>query len=221
MRSPLRQVLSFGLLACLLPGSWPAASAATGSATLHWTAPGDDSLSGRATAYDIRSSLSPITEANFLLATRIPGISAPKAAGSAESLLVTGLVSGSDYYFALKTADEAANWSRISNIVHSTVGTTNVGAPFAYRLTGPWPNPARASARWSYELPAAGTVELVAFDIAGRRVRRIAGGLRGAGQGEVSWDLRDDSGVRVAPGVYLVRAALGGQTSVRRLVVTG
>lgn len=220
MRPPLRHVLLFGLLASLLVSSSPPATAAPRSATLHWTAPGDDSLVGRASAYDLRRSLSPITAANFLLATRVLGVSAPKAAGSAESLLVTDLVSDIDYYFALETADEAANWSRISNIVHIAAGTANLDVPFSYRLAGPWPNPARSSARWSYELPAAGAVEIVAFDVAGRRVRRIASGLHAAGQGDVAWDLHDDSGVRVAPGVYLIRTALGGQTSVKRLVVT-
>jgi hypothetical protein len=220
VRPQLRHVLLFGLLACLFVNSPSPATAATGSATLYWTAPGDDSLTGRATAYDIRYSLSPITAANFPLATRVVGVPAPKTAGSAESLLVTDLVAESGYYFALKTADEAANWSRISNAVHSTARTTDVGTPLACRLSGPWPNPARSSARWSYVLTVAGPVELVAFDVAGRRVRRIAGGLRAAGQGEIAWDLRDDAGARVAPGMYLVRAALGGQTTVRRLAVT-
>ena len=220
MRPQLHRFLPFGLLACLLvSGSSPARAAST-SATLHWTAPGHDSLTGRATAYDIRYSLSPISAANFLLATRVVGVPAPKAAGSAESLLITNLVAGSGYYYAIKTADEAANWSGISNIAHTTGVTTKIDTPLAYQFSGPWPNPARASAHWTYVLAAAGRVEIVAFDVAGRRVRGIASGLHAAGQGEIAWDLRDDAGSRVAPGVYLVRAALGGHTSVRRLAVT-
>jgi hypothetical protein len=220
MRPRLRLVPLFGLLACLLASQSPPATAAAGSALLHWTAPGDDSLTGRATAYDIRYSSSPITAANFLLATRALGIAAPRTAGSAESLLITNLVADSSYFYAIKTADEAANWSRISNIAHTKAATTKVATRLAYQFTGPWPNPARSSARWSYVLTAAGMVELVAFDVAGRRVRRIASGVRAAGQGEIAWDLCDDAGARVPPGVYLIRAALGGQTSVRRLAVT-
>jgi hypothetical protein len=220
VRPHRRQPLLIGLLACLLAGASLRAPAATVSATLRWTAPGDDSLTGRATAYDVRYSLSPITAANFLLATRVPGVPAPKAAGAAESLLITNLDADSGYYYAIRTADEAANWSRISNVAHTKPATTKVATPLAYRLSEPWPNPARASAQWSYALAAAGIVELVAFDIAGRRVRGIAGGLHAAGQGAIAWDLRDEAGARVAPGVYLVRAVLGGHTSVRRLVVT-
>jgi len=215
-----RQVLMLVLLAFLPMSLWALARATTGSSMLHWTAPGDDSISGRATAYDMRYSQSPITAANFLLATRVLGVPAPKPAGSAESFLITNLVAGTGYYYAIKTADEAANWSNLSNIAHSVADNVGVGTPLAYRLSGPWPNPARAWARWSYSLAATGAVELVAFDIAGRRVRRISTGLRAAGQGEIAWDLRDDAGARVAPGVYLVRATLGGHASVSRLAVT-
>jgi hypothetical protein len=60
----------------------------------------------------------------------------------------------------------------------------------------------------------------VAFDLAGRRVRRVAYEWRAAGRGEVAWNLMDEGGRAVAPGVYLVRATLGGKTTVNRLVVT-
>lgn len=219
MRPHLRPFMPLGLMACLLLNSSRPAPAASGSATLNWTAPGDDSLTGRTTAYDLRYSLSPITAANFLLATKVLGVPAPKVAGSAESFLVTNLEAASGYYFAIKTMDEATNWSGISNIVHTTAATTNIDTPLTYQISGPWPNPARASAHWSFALPVAGTFELVAFDIAGRCVRRIASGPHAAGQSEIAWDLHDDAGARVAPGVYLVRAALGGHTSMRRLVV--
>jgi hypothetical protein len=220
VRSNIRFLASLCVLSCLIAGLFPIASAAAGSATMRWTAPGDDSLAGRATAYDVRYSLAPITAANFTSATKVTGVPAPKVAGSAESLTVTNLVAGSGYYFALKTVDEAANWSGISNVLYSLTRTTAVQLPLAFSLSPPWPNPAYGSAHWSYTLPEPGPMELVAFDLAGRRVRRIASEWAAAGQGEASWDLRDDGGRPVAPGVYLVRATLGGRTAVNRLVVT-
>src|SRR3989454_200546 len=48
---------------------------------------------------------------------------APKAAGSAESLTVVGLTPGTRYWFALRTADEVPNWSPISNVVDVTLNT--------------------------------------------------------------------------------------------------
>jgi Tol biopolymer transport system component len=90
------------------------------SATLTWTAPGDDGNSGTASEYDIRYSTAVITPANFESATRASNIPAPNAAGSAESFTVTGLLGGWTYNFAIKTADEVPNWSGMSNVATTT-----------------------------------------------------------------------------------------------------
>ena len=219
MRPETRLFALLCMVTCLLVGSSPVAHATSGSAVVHWTAPGDDSLSGHATAYDLRYSLVPITAANFPVATQVAGVPAPKSAGSAESFSVTNLVAGNGYYFAIKTADEASNWSAISNVLFYPVVTTAVGTPVVLWLSPPWPNPARGAAHWSFTLPVRGPIEIVAFDLAGRRIRSIANEWVDAGQGESSWDLKDDTGRAIAPGVYMVRATLGGQTSVKRLVI--
>lgn len=92
------------------------------SATLTWTAPGDDGTTGTASQYDIRYSTSPINASNFASASQVSGEPSPSAAGSDESFTVTGLSENTTYYFAIKTADEVPNWSAISNIAN---GTTN------------------------------------------------------------------------------------------------
>jgi hypothetical protein len=86
------------------------------SITLIWTAPGDDGDVGTASQYDIRYSESAITEANFSSATKVANPPKPQPAGSKETLVVTSLLAGTTYYFALKTADEALNWSPMSNV---------------------------------------------------------------------------------------------------------
>ncbi len=110
------------------------------SITLAWTAPGDDSLTGQATRYDVRRSLSPIsTLADFLLATPVTGVQAPAISGSTESAVASGLTPGTTYWFALRTADEAGNLSGLSNIVFaSTLASTDVErpAPVSLALAG-------------------------------------------------------------------------------------
>jgi len=86
------------------------------SITLLWTAPGDDGDGDTASQYDIRYSESAITEANFSSATKVVGLPKPQPAGAKETLVVTSLLAGTTYYFAIKTADEALNWSPMSNI---------------------------------------------------------------------------------------------------------
>ncbi len=87
------------------------------SITLTWTAPGDDGTIGTALQYDIRYAASPITDANWETAVQVDGEPAPQPAGSAETLTVEGLSSGTTYYFAIKAADEVPNWSALSNVV--------------------------------------------------------------------------------------------------------
>lgn len=93
---------------------------ATNSLTLAWTATGDDGNAGTAAAYELRFSLTPITESNWLGATLITGLPAPAPAGTNETLVVTGLGGGTTYYFALKTADEQGNVSALSSLAFAT-----------------------------------------------------------------------------------------------------
>lgn len=94
------------------------------SVTLQWTAPGDDGAIGTATQYDIRVATSVINEGNFGAASRVNGAPAPLAAGSTQSMDVTGLTPSTSYWFAIKTADEQGNWSPISNLVQWTTGAS-------------------------------------------------------------------------------------------------
>ena len=87
------------------------------SVTLTWTAPGDDDHQGRASQYDLRCATYPITLSNWYLTERIAGVPAPQEAGSRETMTVNGLSPGLTYYFAIKSADEALNWSPMSNVV--------------------------------------------------------------------------------------------------------
>ncbi|MCD6505600.1 Ig-like domain-containing protein [Candidatus Poribacteria bacterium] len=91
------------------------------SITLQWTAPGDDGNTGRASAYEIRySTTSPF---NWDDATSLSNPPTPRQAGATEQFTVGGLSPGTTYYFALKAADEAHNWSEISNIAEGKTET--------------------------------------------------------------------------------------------------
>ncbi len=86
---------------------------------IYWTAPGDDSLSGRATVYDVRYSPDPPqndTARWWNGSPRLFNASGPSFSGYRDSIVVTGLNFQKQYYFALKSADDKDNWSRISNI---------------------------------------------------------------------------------------------------------
>ncbi|KCZ72292.1 nitrous oxidase accessory protein [Candidatus Methanoperedens nitroreducens] len=86
------------------------------SITLTWTAPGDDGNIGTASQYDIRYSTSVINESNWNSATQVTGEITPAPAGTTQTIKITGLNSGTTYYFAIRTADDVPNWSGLSNV---------------------------------------------------------------------------------------------------------
>ena len=190
-----------------------------GTALLTWTAPGDDSLTGTATTYDLRYSLEPINEENFHLATRVASLR-PRTSGSAESYTMSGLLPNFDYYFAVRTVDDAGNWSKVSNLAYRparNIMLENFALPFS--LSAPWPNPARDRAKFSLATPNDGDPRVDVFDSQGRRINTIAGGQRRAGRVEVWWELDDYYGHPVQPGVYMVRARFGTEEIFRRVAV--
>jgi phosphodiesterase/alkaline phosphatase D-like protein len=134
-------------------GSASVATAQTthNSVTLTWTTPGDDSLTGTASQFDLRYSTSPITAANFGSATRWTAMPAPAASGTTQNVTVTGLTPATTYYFMIKTADEVPNWSGISNLLTRTT----LVAPDAVRpapiasLTITATTDSTASLRWT------------------------------------------------------------------------
>lgn len=97
------------------------------SIDLTWTAPGDNGDTGTASQYDIRYSTSAIiAETDWEAAAQCTDEPSPSSAGTTESFTVTGLSPATTYWFALKTADEAPNWSGLSN---SPSGTTKEAIP--------------------------------------------------------------------------------------------
>jgi hypothetical protein len=101
---------------------------ADGSFRLTWTAPGDDGSVGDASEYDIRYSTSPVLEQSWDSATQVDGENTPKPAGSPDTMLVSGLEAGTNYFFAMKTADEVPNWSEISNLCPALANGNNLWA---------------------------------------------------------------------------------------------
>ena len=103
-----------GLLILLLA---PVIARAQTQVTLAWTAPGDDGNIGTAVVYAMRYSTSPITAANWDQAAAVPGVPAPQTAGTRQTVGVSGLVEGTTYYFAIRSQDDAGNWSPLSNVL--------------------------------------------------------------------------------------------------------
>lgn len=104
--------LTFTLAIC---ACWPGHPPQAVQVALTWTAPGDDGTVGTAAEYDIRYSQDSTVLVAWGAATQATGEPAPLIAGTTQSDTLT--VGNGKWYFAMRTRDEAFNWSLTSNIV--------------------------------------------------------------------------------------------------------
>ena len=82
------------------------------------------------------------------------------------------------------------------------------------------PNPTRGAATAQFELPRPQRVTVEIYDLAGQRVRTLASAREyPAGTHALRWDGRNDSGLRLASGLYLVRLSSAGHFESRRVVL--
>jgi hypothetical protein len=81
------------------------------------------------------------------------------------------------------------------------------------------PNPCHAAVTLVVETPVAGEQRVVVCDVQGRAVRHLDHGTIPAGTRRTAWDGRDDSGARLAPGVYRVTVTSAGKTTGTRVVL--
>jgi hypothetical protein len=84
----------------------------------------------------------------------------------------------------------------------------------------PNPNPARGPVTLSFALPRDAAVQLVIYDVSGRRVRELMSGMQPAGRHQVAWDQRDDGGRTVSAGIRFARLEVEGRALTEKVVTT-
>jgi len=98
------------------------------------------------------------------------------------------------------------------------VGDERTASPVG-RLAPAAPNPFNPATVIAYDLDHGGDVSLTVFDVKGRLVRTLASGRHDAGTHAATWDGRDDRGVAMGSGVYMVRLLGDDFAESRRLVL--
>jgi len=133
----------------------------------------------------------------------------------ASAALPTASVSTGQLTYWVRARDVAGNWGAASAITVPSSGPYTLAvadAPEVDFLAAPTPNPVRGSAMIHFGLARAGEVRLELFDMAGRRVRSLAGGVLAAGPHFTQWDGRDQHGQRVTAGIYFLRLTTPSRT---------
>jgi len=79
------------------------------------------------------------------------------------------------------------------------------------------PNPFRSQTQITYSIPGPQHVELVIYDLQGRRIAILVDEDQGPGEYTVSWDGRVDTGL-AASGLYFLRLRAGKATKTQKLM---
>jgi hypothetical protein len=82
-----------------------------------------------------------------------------------------------------------------------------------------FPNPFNPTTTVEYVLPASGHVTMRVYDTNGVLVRAIVNETQSQGAHRVNWNGRNDAGVRVASGVYLLRIQSAGHAVTRKITL--
>lgn len=83
--------------------------------------------------------------------------------------------------------------------------TEIISLPREFALHQNYPNPFNPNTTIRFELPKAGKVYLVVYDILGREVTRLKQEQLGAGYHQVLWDGRDQAGRDLSSGIYFAK----------------
>jgi hypothetical protein len=130
-------------------------------------------------------------------------------------------VAGEPFYYKLVAFDSHGNVSAATPLLPSgTVDAPQNSLPRELALAKPAPNPAAGPLTLRWALARSDHATLALFDASGRRVRVLFDGTREAGFHESRWDLRDDVGRPVPPGLYVASLASGGAHRSQRIAVT-
>ena len=139
---------------------------------------------------------------------------------------------GIDYLYSITAFDNgnSNNGRRIESNIHSTMPDSWVQtgepvmlqdvyvSPNNFRLYPNYPNPFNPSTTIAYDLPEVSKVKIIIYDILGREVRTLVNKSQNAGHHVISWDGKDDRGILISAGIYLVRCKAENFIQSRKMV---
>ena len=122
-------------------------------------------------------------------------------------------------WLAQRDAEIAAITAALDSGSPISTGVEQVGTeiPSSTVLGQNYPNPFNPSTTISFDLKAAGHVELAVYDVMGREVARLVDGEYAAGTYEVSWNVANGAG-QLSSGMYLYTLRAGNEVVTKQMV---
>ena len=95
----------------------------------------------------------------------------------------------------------------------------DAGVPSAFTLQQNYPNPFNLSTVIRFSISEPAVVEIIVYDILGRKIRKLAAGHYSSGAHEIAFDGRDYRNKPLPSGVYLYRLTAGHLSETRKMVL--
>jgi subtilisin family serine protease len=96
---------------------------------------------------------------------------------------------------------------------------TTTYIPDSFALYQNYPNPFNSETIINYDLPVDTEVELVIFNVLGQKVRTLMNEKEKAGENSIPWDGRDDRGLPLGSGTYLLRMKCDDFIEVKKMML--
>ena len=114
------------------------------------------------------------------------------------------------YYLNQIDLDGTTSRSQVIEVLFSPTAVSQQALPLVNSLKQNYPNPFNPETTISYDLSGESVVTLTIYDISGQVIRTMVNNqAMSAGQYKSVWDGRDESGIKVASGVYFYQLHTG------------
>jgi len=114
-------------------------------------------------------------------------------------------------------ADNGGWWFSID--ISGALSIDDISMPMEYALHQNYPNPFNPITTIRYDLPEAGYVNVVIYDMMGHQIKQLISGTEDAGHKSVVWDSTNDYGRPVSAGVYMYRIQTGEYIQTKKMVL--
>ncbi|NOQ96573.1 MAG: choice-of-anchor D domain-containing protein, partial [Calditrichae bacterium] len=94
-----------------------------------------------------------------------------------------------------------------------------VSTPGEFRLSQNYPNPFNPSTSIDFDVPRTADVEILIFDVLGRRIRSYLFNNLSAGFHQVVWDGKNEQNKAVPSGIYIYQARMGSQKISKQMLL--
>jgi flagellar hook assembly protein FlgD len=91
--------------------------------------------------------------------------------------------------------------------------------PTEYALSQNYPNPFNPSTTFTYDVPEVSEVTITVYSLLGKEVRTLYSEQQMPGRYTETWDGTDNTGRKLASGVYFLRMQAGSYSKLRKMTL--